>query len=425
MNSRDFMERVAFSTLNLLIQGRAMHYTSGIVFYVWMRGDRIILAFDPSAIRLDRVNDGFAHALSTRLQGRRVVRTNSRGLFLQVALDIPKLPALLDEAVPLDLTQQPTPWHLPVGMTPDGPLWISMVSGISFLIGGSTGAGKTGEEHAWIQALLHGGKTQIYAWDGKGTVEFIRYADQPNFHLLKTVSQFEALRTLFREREEKLKQSGSVNIGDHNDRNPLDFIPPIALFVDEAADLPDVVKNLLKEMIRINRYLGLYPIIATNQPTQAEMFAKVNLQTRIAFRVPHHNDSITVLGYKGAEALPDVLGRGMIKWKGKLVEFQSFRVVIPPVSEAVRQMMAESVAAETPEPAEQLSQPDEIVQMAESIRDRWSPSLSKNKVSQLFGKNYAGNSWCQKIDQVIEYLSSTTTTTKTRPFSLDLDAIAG
>jgi len=303
------------------------------------------------------------------------------------------------------------------------------MGGISYLIGGSTGMGKTGEEHAWIQALLHGGKTLVYAWDGKHSIEFMRYADQPNFHLMLNAEEFEALQALFAEREQQLARSGCVNIWDHNEHHPNDLILPVALFVDEAADLPDAIKILLKQMVRIYRYVGLYPIIATNQPTQAEMFAKTNLSTRVAFRVPHHNDSVTMLGYKGAESLPDVLGRGLISWKGKLIEFQSFQVTYPPVSDAVRQLVSAQAAT-----VEEVKVPvvldetkgNEIHDMAESIRTRWTASLSKNKVSQLLGKDYAGNSWCRKVDQVIEYLSSTTTTTtENRPISPDMDAVAG
>jgi len=72
-----------------------------------------------------------------------VVRTNSRGLFLQVGFETPAVPQAL-EARQLDLVQQLTPWHVPVGMTVDGPLWISLIEGDSFLIGGSRGKGKTG-----------------------------------------------------------------------------------------------------------------------------------------------------------------------------------------------------------------------------------------------------------------------------------------
>src|SRR3990172_2967327 len=414
----NLVQRVAYKTLSLLIQNKVLHYSSGVAFYLWQRDERIIVAFDPSAIRLERVNDHFVHDLSTRLEGRRVIRTNTRGLFLQVGLEIPSASVSLDEAMPLDLTKQPHPWDLPVGMTKNGPLWIPLMGGISFLLGGSTGMGKTGEEHAWIQALLHGGKTLVYAWDGKHSVEFIRYADQPNFHLIFQAGELEQLQALFREREQKLVKSGCVNILMHNDAHPEDPILPIALFVDEAADLPDSAKLLLKQMIRIYRYVGLYPIIATNQPTQAEMFAKTNLSTRVAFRVPHHNDSITMLGSKGAETLPDVCGRGLIIWRGRLVEFQSFTVTYPDVSDAARELISARMDRE--QGAESANQTDEIAQLAESIRPVWRAGMSGRAVGELLGKPYGG-SWHRKINEIIEYLRATTATATTEPTDLGLE----
>ena len=404
----NFSEQVAWKTLNLLIERKALLYPTGTAFYVWQRTNRIIVAFDPSAIDTERVNDDFLHRLETRLHGRRVVRTNSRGLFLQVGFDIPAAPQSL-EAKPLDLTMQSTPWHVPVGMTAEGSLWISLIEGDSYLIGGSRGGGKTGEEHGWIQALLHGGKTLIYAWDGKRGAEFGRYAGLPNFHLFfSAMKGLEELQAILKEREKLLTLSGYPNIVMHNEQAGREFIPPIALFVDEAADMPDTAKDLLKQMIRLYRHAGLYPIIATNQPTQAEVFAKTNLSTRVAFRVPHHNDSVTMLGYKGAEALPDIRGRGLIVWKGKFVEFQSFQVTYPmPSRDAMKEISGQlSAVSEQPQ--------DEITSLAESIRAQWHAGMSKRAVGRLLGKVYAG-AWTFKIDKIIAYLSATSTGTPNLP----------
>ena len=52
---------------------------------------------------------------------------------------------------------------------------------------------------------------------------------------------------------------------------------------------------------------------------------------------------------------------------------------------------------------------DEISQLAESIRGKWHSSMSKRAVGAMIGKTYAG-SWAAKIDQIISYLSATTTT---------------
>jgi hypothetical protein len=403
----NFTQQVAYKVLDLLMVRKAMLHQVGTVFYLWERGERIIVAFDPSAIDARRINDDFVHELSTRLHGRRVVHTNSRGVFLQVGFDIPAAPMLLT-ARPLDLALQPTPWHMPVGMTKEGTLWISLLEGDSFLIGGSRGGGKTGEEHAWIQALLHGGKTLVYAWDGKRGAEFGRYAGRPNFNLIFSgVKGLEDLQAMLKSRESILTVSGYPNIVMHNEQAGREFIPPIALFVDEAADLPDLAKELLKSMIRLYRHAGLYPIIATNQPTVADVFTKTNLSTRVAFRVPHHNDSITMLGYRGAELLPDERGRGLIVWKGKFIEFQSFNVDYPMPSEETRQMLSSQVQSEDVRPLSTTA--DDIAQLADSIQEQWTPKMSGRAVAKLLGKSYGG-SWKDKVDRVIVHLAATTTT---------------
>lgn len=397
----NFPLQVAWKTLNLLIERKALLYPTGTAFYVWQRGQRIIVAFDPSAIDTERVNEDFSHRLSTRLHGRRVVRTNSRGLFLQVGFDIPAAPMSLD-AKPLDLTQQGSAWDVPMGPTKEGPLWIPFIDGDSYLIGGSRGGGKGGLEHAWIQALLHGGKTLVYAWDGKNGAEFGRYADQPNFRFMTGASMNE-LQVILKERERQLTQSGYPNVIMHNEAGQ-DFMMPIALFVDEAADLPDAAKPALAQIIRLFRHVGLHPVICTNQPTVAELFAKTNLKTRIAFRVPTIDNSRVILDYKGAEALPDTRGRGLIIWKGKFVEFQTFTVNYPMPSEEAKRLMSEQAAAKEEPPII-----SEVQQLAESIRTQWKPEMSKRAVSRLLGKEYAGNSWTSKVDQIIEWLRATTT----------------
>lgn len=397
-----FTKQVAWRTLNLLINRKALLYPNRISFYIWRRENRVIVAFDPTAIRLELVNDKFAHDLSTILHGRRVVRTNSRGVFLQVGFDIPPAPKALD-LFPLDLAQQSTPWHLPMGMTKDGPLWISLLDGDSFLIGGTRGKGKTGLEHGWIQALLHGGKTQVYAWDGKRGAEFGRYLGRENFHLFfHAMDGLQKLQMTFMDREKQLALSGHPNILMHNDAGG-EFIFPVALFVDEAADLPDPAKELLQSMIRLYRYVGLYPIIATNQPTVVDVFDKTNLLTRIAFRVPHHNNSVTMLGYKGAEALPDVRGRGLIVWDAKFVEFQSFQVTYPmPLPTATQTMMDLGTSDGRPE----IQDDPETVQIRELIGQGDSDAAIVRKIW-----NVAGGAKFYKLVERVRSLRDTSSST--------------
>jgi hypothetical protein len=119
---------------------------------------------------------------------------------------------------------------------------------------------------------------------------------------------------------------------------------------------------------------------------------------------------VTLLGYKGAESLPDVRGRGLIVWKGKFIEFQSFEVTYPmPSPEVLKSVTERQAAVERDAPV----QDNEIIQLAESIREDWEPGLSLNKTSQLLGKPYAGASWTEKVKAVVAYLSTTTTSNST------------
>lgn len=402
----NFTEQVAWKTLNLLMERKALLYTQGVAFYVWERPGRVVVAFDPSAISVERVDDGFAHALSTRMHGRVVARTNSRGVFLQVGYEIPSAPVTLD-VLPLDFASQPSPYHMPIGMTGKGPLWLSLIEGDSFLIAGSRGNGKSGLTHGMIQALLHGGQVDVYAWDGKRGAEFGRYAEQARFHYIGDARKGLArLSTLLAERLDMLRASGYPNILMHNEAGET-HISPIAFVVDEIAELDDQTKETIKGMVKLYRAAGLYPILCTNDPVQSSILVKTNLVTRICFRVPSWTDSMTVLNAKGAESLPQSAagqpGRGMLVWRGKLTEFQAFRVSYPrPNLDALRRLEEQEANTEG-------FQPSSIESLAESIRGKWNPGMSKRKVAELLGKPYGG-SWAAKIDQVVAHLAATTTT---------------
>lgn len=404
---------LAYKTLNLLDQRRAIVRNDCTAFYVWKLAERMLIIFDVDAVDIGKINQDFAHRLSTSLEGRLVVRTNSRGLFLQVDPIRPTPPEELI-VLPLDMSRQPTPFHLPIGMTAGGGMWISLLEGDSFLVAGSRGLGKTAELHGWIQALLHGGKTQVYAFDGKRGVEFSRYIGDPNFKMVFNLSQtLTELKDMAKERRNLLLKSGRPNILAYN-ASSLEPITPAALFVDEAALTNDAEKALLVEIVERERDTGFYPILATNRPEAAALLVKTNLVTRICFPVPSWNSSQMVLGMNGAESLPKIVGRGLIVFKAKVTEFQSFGVTYPdPKPEAVTMLLEQEQATlawsgdqhQTEEPTAS----SEIVRLAESIRSRWSSDLSKRKTAELFGKTYAG-SWTATIDKVIEYLSATTTT---------------
>lgn len=414
MNS-NFNLLIASRVLALLDERKARLYPDGKSFYVWPRADRVIVIFDTAMIDLGKLNADFGHRLSTRLQGRPVVRTNTRGLFLQIGYKIP--PALSDmTSMPLNMSAQPTPYSMPIGSTFNGSdLWVSLMEGDSFLVAGSRGMGKTGFIHGCIQALLHGGAVQVYGFDGKSGVEFSRYMGIPMFSMVhdlgKTLSE---LKTIAVSRRRKLLSSGQPNILLYNEKYPDEPMLPIALFIDEAALTNDEEKAGLVEIVERERDTGFYPVLATNRPEASALLVKSNLVTRICFPVPSWNASQMVLGQNGAESLPKEQGRGLIVYKARVTEFQSFRVTYPePTDDAVKMMLERDQLPVTDDTQVVIPTSDTrvtIPQMAEKIRELWSPELSKNKIATLLGFSQYGGSYRNKVDAVIEYLTSTTTT---------------
>ena len=414
MDNRRFLDIVSQHTLDLLTERKAMLFEDGTVFYTWPRADRLVIIFDPHAIDLGRVNDDFAHRLSTRLQGRRVVRTNSRGLFLQVGYAIP--PALVElSSHPLDLSRQPSPYHLPVGMIATGQdLWISLYDMDSALVSGTRGMGKTVLLHAWTQALLDGGAVDVYAYDGKGGAEFARYIGSPTFHMVHDLSEtLASMQSLANQRRLRLIASGHPNTRLYNEVHPTEPMRPIALIVDEAALTTDEQKRQLVAIVERERATGFYPILATNRPEASALLVKSNLITRISFPVPSWNASHMALGQTGAESLPKVPGRGLIVFQARVQEFQAFTVTYPePSAEAVQYILEREQAA--------ITQPT-VASVGEAERVLALFAEGKNEsaiIREIWGIT-GGGSFYKRQAQVREILLKKTTSSTSRP-SFDL-----
>ncbi len=341
MSSSSLQKIVAYRTYDLLRERKAILYQGRKAFWVWTLAGRILVIFDPAMIDIRKLNEDFAHGLSTRLNGRLVVRTNSRGLFLQVDPEIPTPPMEL-VAKPLNLDEQPSPYHMPIGATDSGDLWISLVEGDSFFVVGMRGMGKTGELHGMIQALLHGGQTHVYAWDGKDYAEFLRYVGREHFTLLPMNGLQRGLEIIQEEvvtRMRRLAMSGKPNILAYNETvDEKDRMLPIALIVDEVAEVDD--QQLLLKQVKVNRAAGVHPIFATNDPSKSAVIAKSNLGIRVSFKVASAPDSMMGFGKPGANQLPALRGRGLVEHAGRIMQFQSFTVDYPDPTEEARQWMA-------------------------------------------------------------------------------------
>ena len=301
------------------------------LIWVWALDDRAVLIVNPLRIKnLDAVTKPrFEHHLATVLQGRRVVVTNHRGIFVQVGY-FPE-PQRELKSHPLDIASQPSPLHVPIGMTAQGPLWLSLVELDAVLIGGARRMGKTNLLHGWIAALLQGKETRLVLYDGKGGVEFERYANQPRCQVI-TERLGPTLGEITREmhsRFEVIKAAHSSNIADYNRRRGEGGrLERIVLVVDELAfALQEAgVEDLLVDLIARGGAVGIHPVLATQRPSSDVITPRLkgNLVARIALPVPARADSMVILDRPGAESIAKIPGRLLITHRAQLIEVQAF-----------------------------------------------------------------------------------------------------
>ncbi len=255
-----------------------------------------------------------------------------------VALQVSYWPAQREaqlKSAPLDVGKQPTPLHVPMGVNARGQDdWKSIVEMDSVLIGGARRMGKTWLLHGWIQALIHGGQVELLLYDGKGGVEFLRYAGS---HVTVAADNLpSALATVQMEvarREQLFRQKSVTSLSAYNALPGIAPLRPLVLILDELADLPEEAEAALIELVRRAGAYGVHPIVGIQRPDAGVMKGQLraNLTTRIALPVASLEDSRIILGRTGAEKLPKVKGRLLMVWDARLTEIQAYQVTLPEV----------------------------------------------------------------------------------------------
>ncbi len=329
---RRIAEYIGALTLKHLVNTQVLLDTpnDSPALYVWTLPDRAVLILDPLQVkRMSLITSHrFLHDLTTVLQGRRVVMMNHRGIFFQVGY-WPE-PAHELTAKPLDLSKQSSPLHVPMGMTHQGELWLSVVEMDAVLIGGARRMGKTNLLHAWISALLQGKEVRLILFDGKNGVEFARYRDQARMQVAEKLG--DALGELFAEmnkRFEILSRESISSIAEYNKlRGAGERLERIVLIVDELAYALQEpgVEDVLVDLIARGGAVGIHPVLATQRPSSDVITPRLkgNLVTRIALPVPDRASSMVILDRAGAESIAKTPGRLLIAHGARLTEAQAF-----------------------------------------------------------------------------------------------------
>jgi S-DNA-T family DNA segregation ATPase FtsK/SpoIIIE len=229
------------------------------------------------------------------------------------------------------------------------------------LMAGATGQGKSVGLNAILVSLLykkHPSQLKFVLVDPK-KVELSLYRQIEKHFLAKLPDEEEAIITDTKkvintlnalciemdQRYDLLKEAGTRNIKEYNDKfiarklNPTKghkYLPYIVLVVDEFADLimtaGKEVEMPIARLAQLARAVGIHLIIATQRPSVNVITGtiKANFPARIAFKVSAKVDSRTILDTGGAEQL---VGRGdmLISHGSEVIRLQCAFVDTPEV----------------------------------------------------------------------------------------------
>ena len=188
-----------------------------------------------------------------------------------------------------------------------------------FLIGGSTGSGKSVNLNIFISYVLLMRKpeeVQLLLIDPK-RVEFSIYVDLPHSLTSRPVNEVEEIKQAFEflintmdDRYKMFETNSLRNIAEYNDKN-VRKLPYIFAVVDEFATLSDddEIMNQIQRLSQLARAAGIHILLATQRPSTdiVKGTIKNNFTGRIAFKVSSNHDSKTTIYESGAE---DLIGKG-------------------------------------------------------------------------------------------------------------------
>ncbi len=244
------------------------------------------------------------------------------------------------------------------------------------LMAGATGQGKSVGLNAILVSLLykkHPSQLKLVLIDPK-KVELSIYKTIEKHFLAKlpgeedaiitdtkkVIHTLNALCTLMDIRYDLLKEAGTRNIKEYNQKfaarklNPEkghEFLPFIVLVIDEFADLimtaGKEVEMPIARLAQLARAVGIHLIIATQRPSVNIITGtiKANFPVRVAFKVSSKIDSRTILDTGGAEQL---IGKGdmLISYNGELTRLQCAFVDTPEVDKVTEFIGAQQGYAE-------------------------------------------------------------------------------
>ena len=206
--------------------------------------------------------------------------------------------------------------NIPLGIDENGENgFLDLISARHVLVAGKTGSGKSVYLHKAINVLKEQDKNDVrlFLVDLKGT-EFARYDNASNIYKKVATDWASAIFGLYDildevgDRLEKLEKNSVCNLEDYNALCLEKKLPHIVIIIDEAVELLNEKGEgglVLRWLVERSNSAGVHLILATQMLAEQMLFPKlkVNLQTRLCFKVFDEVSSLRVLHKEGAEKL--------------------------------------------------------------------------------------------------------------------------
>ena len=238
---------------------------------------------------------------------------------------IEAITAELPTVVPVYRAEVPSQPALMVGVGATGPVSLPLHNLGNVLIGGMPGAGKTEAIASMLAGLMRYDATGATVRLAVADPKMIDFGAIPSnlaalmWPVAKTVEDAARLIAACRAEGERrfatLDAAGARNLAQYNAAH--EPLPYLVVAVDELADLTGdgtFVDHALA-IGRKGRAAGVTLVLATQRPSADIVPSSLRAVcgAQIAFRVLNSRDSATILGVGGAENLPNVPGRCIVR----------------------------------------------------------------------------------------------------------------
>jgi hypothetical protein len=365
------------------------------------------------------LQDGTLHRLSTALDGLPVYLSNHTGLRYAVLLsEKPKVPMHVD--FPDALTECDV---MPLGVGLTGIVNVQAKKLVNMIVVGAQDSGKSMALRALAHsARMHGSLLCLADpiahtfspsyWERASVLPIARNKGE-------FVTMLQALNVEIARRSVLFEQAAQNGIQpediDEYNRVVSVRMPRVWLIADEANSFLDsnAVKEALGDPARIGRKFGIHLVLAGHDWHEYTVPKGLSsyFETRLCLRTANDTAGKIVLDdHKRGRRTQNFRqpGRAVLRLRGQYQDLQLY--FLSPERERVwfdEIQQAETVKWSMSELLEETQPAERVAALAASIRDRWTPEMSKRAVGRLLGIDYAGN-YRKPVDQVIEFLIANT-----------------